>query len=67
MPATINDVVRAAKALDEAKFALEQLRNKKNNCQSEIDNINLQLPAAKAAVAAAKTDLTTVVADFDPT
>jgi predicted nucleic acid-binding Zn-ribbon protein len=67
MPATINDVVQAARNLEDKKFALEQLRNRKSNAQSEIDAINLQLPTARAAVADAKTTLSTLIADFDPT
>lgn len=65
MPTSINEVVRAAKVLDEAKFSLEQLRNRKNNAQAEIDQINLALPGAKSAVTAAKAALVTAVNDFD--
>lgn len=65
--ATINEVVQAAKALDDAKAVLEDLRAKKQNAQAAIDAINLQIPAAKTAVANAKATLTTLVTAFDPT
>lgn len=61
----INDVVQAAKKLEDAKFKLEQLRNDKSNAQAKVDQINLALPAARAAVAAAKTELVDAVTSFD--
>jgi hypothetical protein len=65
MATSINDVVRAAKTLDEAKFSLEQLKNRKNNAQAEIDQINLALPGARDALTAAKAALVAAVAGFD--
>jgi hypothetical protein len=65
MATSISDVVRAAKALDEAKFALEQLKNRKANAQVEVDNVNAALPGARNALTTAKAALVAAVADFD--
>lgn len=64
MASQINDVVQAARQLEDAKFKLEALRNEKSNAQARIDQINLAIPTAKDAVVAAKAALEAAVAAF---
>lgn len=61
----IKDIVQCARDLEEAKFRLETLRNEKSNAQARIDQVNQALPAARNAVAAAKTALADAVTNFD--
>ena len=63
--ATVNDVVQAARMLETAKFALEQLRDEKAAAQTKLDDLNVRIPAARQALATARATLTATVAAFE--
>ncbi len=63
----INEVVRATKALENAKTVLEDLRREKTLAQAALDAINARLPNARADVQQAKDSLAAALAAFDPT